>query len=225
MSKTVDVIANAIKLAMEGESMDVVHGTLSELDNVEVKVWRENNSIQLPIYAKEGDACMDVYAKEIKYDDEKDRIIVHTGLHFALPESYEMELRPRSNLTKTEWYIPNAPCTLDWGYRGELLIIFKCRTSKSIINQLNIIKDAISDLSHNDDLLDFCDLDEVTDKLNGEISKLNKELEFSYKVGDRICQLLIRRKENVIWNLVSTKEELGTTERGDGGFGSTNKQK
>lgn len=223
MSKTVDVIANAIKLAMEGESMDVVYGTLSELDNVEVKVWREDNSIQLPIYAKEGDACMDVYAKEIKYDDEKDRIIVHTGLHFALPDDYEMELRPRSNLTKTEWYIPNAPCTLDWGYRGELLIIFKCRTSKSIINQLNIIKDAISDLSYNDDLLDFCDLDEVTDKLNREISKLNKELEFPYKVGDRICQLLIRRKENVIWNLVSTKEELGTTERGEGGFGSSGK--
>lgn len=113
MSKTVDVIANAIKLAMDGESMDVIHGTLSELDDVEVKVWREDDSIQLPIYAKEGDACMDVYAKEIKYDEEKDRVIVHTGLHFALPESYEMELRPRSNLTKTEWYIPNAPGTLD----------------------------------------------------------------------------------------------------------------
>lgn len=225
MSKTVDVIANAIRLAMNGESMDVIHGTLSELDNVEVKVWKEDKSIPLPIYAKEGDACMDVYAHSMDYDAEKDRIVVHTRLHFALPENYEMELRPRSNLTKTAWYIPNAPCTLDWGYRGELLVIFKCRTSKSIVNQLNVIKNAVNDLSYSDDLLDFCNLDNVTEELNREISKLNKELEFPYKVGDRICQLLIRRKENIIWNAVSTKEELGTTERGDGGFGSTNNPK
>lgn len=223
MSKTVDVIANAIRLAMEGESMDVIHGTLSELDNVEVKVWREDNSIQLPIYAREGDACMDVYAKEIKYDDEKDRVIVHTGLHFALPENYEMELRPRSNLTKTEWYIPNAPGTLDLGYRGELLIIFKCRTNKTILDSLYVIKNTIADLHCEPNL--YLSTSEAVAELNKEIDRLNEGLEFPYKVGDRICQLLIRRKENVIWNLVSTKEELGTTERGDGGFGSTNVQK
>lgn len=223
MSKTVDVIANAIRLAMDGESMDVIHGTLSELDNVEVKVWREDNSIQLPIYAKEGDACMDVYAKEIKYDEEKDRVIVHTRLHFALPDSYEMELRPRSNLTKTEWYIPNAPCTLDWGYRGELLIIFKCRTNKTILDSLYVIKNTIADLGLEPNL--FLSVSKTLAELDKEIYRLNGGLEFPYKVGDRICQLLIRRKENIIWNLVSTKEELGTTERGDGGFGSTNVQK
>ena len=223
MSKTVDVIANAIRLAMAGEPMAVIHGTLSELDDVEVKVWREDDSIQLPIYAKEGDACMDVYAKEIKYDEEKDRVIVHTGLHFALPESYEMELRPRSNLTKTEWYIPNAPCTLDWGYRGELLIIFKCRTNVSILHSLYVIRDTLSDLSLEPNI--YKDYLSKLSMLSNKVTTLEKGLEFPYKVGDRICQLLIRRKENIIWNLVSTKEELGTTERGDGGFGSTNIQK
>lgn len=217
MSKTVDVIANAIRLAMNGESMDVIHGTLSELDNVEVKVWREDKSIPLPMYAKEGDACMDVYAHSIEYDYERDRVVVHTGLHFALPKDYEMELRARSNLTKTEWYIPNVPGTLDEGYRGELMMIFKRRTHSEVVDCISSINAAL-------DAIDYKNVarDDINDSYHSR-ENIAKYSDFPYKVGDRICQLLIRRKENIIWNVVSTKEELGTTERGDGGFGSTNK--
>ena len=39
--------------------------------------------------------------------------------------------------------------------------------------------------------------------------------------GDRICQLLVRRREKIQWEEVETLEELGSTERGEGGFGST----
>ena len=39
--------------------------------------------------------------------------------------------------------------------------------------------------------------------------------------GDRICQLLVRRREKIQWEEVETLEELGGTERGEGGFGST----
>lgn len=109
------------------------------------------------------------------------------------------------------------------GYRGELLIIFKCRTNVSIFNSLHVIKDMIADLNCEPNL--YSSLSEGLTELNKEIDRINKGLDFPYNVGDRIGQLLIRRKENIIWNLVSTKEELGTTERGDGGFGSTNVQK
>lgn len=44
---------------------------------------------------------MDIYAHSITYDTDKNRVIIHTGLHFALPEDYEMEIRPRSSNTKT----------------------------------------------------------------------------------------------------------------------------
>lgn len=78
-----------------------------------VKVFREDTNTPLPKYGKAGDACMDVYAKSIEFDYAKDKVIVHTGLHFELPEDYDMELRPRSSNTKTDWYIPNSPGTLD----------------------------------------------------------------------------------------------------------------
>lgn len=100
-----------------------------------VKVGIDTIEPKLPEYGKEGDACMDVYPIAVEYDSERDRWIYHTGLAFAIGNTVnrvpndadsetvigkdkfvpnEMELRPRSNLTKSDFYIPNAPGTLDY---------------------------------------------------------------------------------------------------------------
>ena len=179
MSKTVDILATAIRSAVNGEPFDNVVNKLKELDEVKVKVWREDDTVKLPTYGKDGDACMDVYVHSVEFKDDG-RVIYHTGLHFALPEDYEMEIRPRSSMTKTIATMQNAPGTLDQGYRGELLIVHR-------------------DIS----------------------TPLNANNEF--KIGDRCAQILIRRRERIIWDEVSIKEELGDTKRGEGGFGSTGK--
>lgn len=44
-----------------------------------------------------------------------------------------------------------------------------------------------------------------------------------YNAGDRVAQILVRHREQIIWDEVETIEELGETERGAGGFGSTGK--
>lgn len=189
----------------------------NDINNVSVKVWREDKRIPLPKYGKEGDACCDVYCKSVEYDDEKDRYIVHTGLHFALPDEYEMELRPRSSNTKTEFYVPNAPGTLDWGYRGELLVIFKGRTNKYLLSAFKELKDTVRFmLGVKNHSLDKCSQD--FDKAVYEFPYRPMTDDFE---GDRICQLLVRRREKIQWEEVETIEELGTTERGEGGFGST----
>lgn len=51
---------------------------------------------------------MDVYPIHCEYDKDKDRFIYHTGLAFnigddANGEPNEMSLRPRSNLTKSDF--------------------------------------------------------------------------------------------------------------------------
>lgn len=98
------------------------------------KVGVDTIEPKLPTYGKEGDACMDMYPIYCEWDRNKDRWIYHTGLAFAIGDSIirkhitegkiektidvnadnEMELRPRSNLTKSDFYIPNAPGTLDY---------------------------------------------------------------------------------------------------------------
>lgn len=218
MSKLSKAIANAIIEFNAGLlTQDELYQKLErDIDDVSVKVWREDKSVPLPTYGKEGDACCDVYAKSIEYDADKDRFIIHTGLHFALPDEYEMELRPRSSNTKTDFYMPNSPGTLDWGYRGELLVIFKNRTNINISRSVEYTINAVRQLS---DVTN--DIRELTDDAINYLAELFKN--FSYKEGDRICQLLVRRREKITWDEVETLEELGTTERGTGGFGHTGK--
>ena len=61
----------------------------------------------------------------------------------------------------------------------------------------------------------------------GELMIVHRNLEnpafatSQYNVGDRIAQILVRRRERVVWCEVETKEQLGVTERGDGCFGSS----
>lgn len=46
---------------------------------------------------------------------------------------------------------------------------------------------------------------------------------YAIKAGDRVAQLVIAPVWNIKWNSVSSREELGQTARGTGGFGSTGK--
>lgn len=221
MKRDFNYLDTALRMYLAGTSKDDVLTFMDEQvelnNNVSVKVWREDKRIPLPKYGKEGDACCDIYCKSVEYDSDKDRYIVHTGLHFALPDEYEMELRPRSSNTKTEFYVPNAPGTLDWGYRGELLIIFKGRTNKYLVSAFKELKDTVRFmLSIKNHSLDKCS--QNFDKVSCEFPYRPMTDDFE---GDRICQLLVRRREKIQWEEVETLEELGTTERGEGGFGST----
>ena len=88
-----------------------------------VMCYREDKSIPLPEYQTDGAACCDLHVKSIEIKGH--RMICHTGLHVALPEGYEMQIRPRSSLTKTKLIIANTPGTVDADYRGEILVIFE----------------------------------------------------------------------------------------------------
>lgn len=220
MSKLSKAIANAIIEFNSGLlTQDELYQKLErDIDNVSVKVWREDKSVPLPTYGKEGDACCDIYAKSIEYDEDKDRFIIHTGLHFALPEEYEMEIRPRSSNTKTDVYLPNSVGTLDAGYRGELLVIFKNRTSNHLYKSLGLIGQSLGETIRNNQ-----EATHILIEAREEYNQIIEDRACPYKVGDRVCQLLVRRREKITWDEVETLEELGTTKRGTEGFGSTGK--
>src|SRR5918911_1513087 len=49
---------------------------------------------------------------------------IPTGLALEIPAGYEVQIRPRSGLAlKHAITLPNAPATIDPGYRGELRVI------------------------------------------------------------------------------------------------------
>ena len=53
-----------------------------------------------------------------------ERVLIPTGLHIAIPEGYEIQVRPRSGLAlKHSISIVNSPGTIDADYRGDIGVI------------------------------------------------------------------------------------------------------
>ncbi|MBU3261455.1 dUTP diphosphatase [Roseovarius sp. PS-C2] len=95
-------------------------------------VWEDgaDRSPGLPAYATEGAAGADLRANfpEGQRDGMTvrpgQRCLVPTGLRMAIPEGYEVQLRPRSGLAlKHGITLPNSPGTIDSDYRGPLGVI------------------------------------------------------------------------------------------------------
>lgn len=95
--------------------------------NNRIKVKVLNKSVnELPVYAKPGDAGMDVRANIEAPITLKplERAIVPTGLKLEIPEGYECQVRPRSGLAaKHGITVLNAPGTVDASFRGEVGVI------------------------------------------------------------------------------------------------------
>jgi dUTP pyrophosphatase len=97
---------------------------LSESVLVLVKRLEHGEGLDLPAYATDGAAGMDVLAAEDVELAPGGRHAVATGLSVAIPAGYEIQVRPRSGLAlKHGISMPNAPGTIDSDYRGELKII------------------------------------------------------------------------------------------------------
>jgi dUTP pyrophosphatase len=80
--------------------------------------------LELPDYATDGAAGMDVLAAEDVTLAPGARHAVATGLAVAIPPGYEIQVRPRSGLAlKHGITVPNTPGTIDSDYRGELKVI------------------------------------------------------------------------------------------------------
>ncbi|EFI73031.1 MULTISPECIES: dUTP diphosphatase [Segatella] len=81
---------------------------------------------QLPAYATVQSAGMDLRANldEAVVLRPMERKLIPTGLHIALPDGYEAQIRPRSGLAlKHGITVLNSPGTIDADYRGEIMVL------------------------------------------------------------------------------------------------------
>lgn len=80
--------------------------------------------LPLPAYATPGAAGMDVVAAEDLDLAPGARHAVATGFKVAIPDGFEIQVRPRSGLAyKYGVTVSNTPGTIDSDYRGELKIL------------------------------------------------------------------------------------------------------
>jgi len=93
---------------------------------IEIQLQRlsHGDGLPVPTYATDGAAGLDVVAAEDLILAPGQRHAVATGFSIAIPEGYEVQVRPRSGLAlKHGITCLNTPGTIDHDYRGEVKVI------------------------------------------------------------------------------------------------------
>ena len=158
---------------------------------VPVEICREG--AVLPSYARPGDSGMDVCAAEDVLIEPGETVVIPTGLRFAVPEGYEIQVRPRSGISlRTPLRLSNSPGTIDSGYRDELGIIMT-NTSPAA----EAVRGEVFDIEE----------------------KWNRKGTYKIHKGDRIAQIVLQVVPRMKLVKVESVKDIGV-DRG-GGFGST----
>jgi deoxyuridine 5'-triphosphate nucleotidohydrolase len=92
---------------------------------VTVHIQRLPNGEGLPVPAPqtEGSAGADIASAAAGLLAPMERRLFPTGFAVAIPQGYEIQIRPRSGLAvKHGVTLPNTPATIDSDYRGELKV-------------------------------------------------------------------------------------------------------
>ncbi|HZG17077.1 MAG TPA: deoxyuridine 5'-triphosphate nucleotidohydrolase [Candidatus Bathyarchaeia archaeon] len=170
----------------------------SQRVTVPVRVLRLHEAAVIPKYAKALDAGFDLVAIEDTLVAPGETAKIRTGLAFAIPDGYELQVRPRSGISaKTKLRISNAPGTIDAGYRGEVqVLIDNIRTASGMQGN------------------ECFDISEQPVQLDAPADRHA----YLIRKGDRIAQGVISIVPIAQFEEVA---ELDETERGTGGFGSS----
>jgi dUTP pyrophosphatase len=93
---------------------------------VKILIKKLNKNTNIPEYKTDGSSGMDLMANIEKpiilHPGEKK--LISTGITIAIPNEYEIQIRPRSGLAaKNGISVLNTPGTIDADYRGEIKVI------------------------------------------------------------------------------------------------------
>lgn len=179
-----------------------INTTISETEGIakryiQIPFVKCHPDAKMPEYAHPDDSGMDVYAVDDYAIHPGETKLIPTGIKVAVPNGYEIQIRPKSGRAlKTKMRIANSIGTVDAGFRGELQVIIE--------NIEPPIKDITYDFDDNGRPI-------ITSILRGSDMTIGK--------GEKFAQLVLMEVPKAVLFQV---ENLDDTERGNGGFGSTN---
>ena len=180
---------------------------------VPVKIKRLHPDAVIPRYARELDAGFDLVAIEDAIIRPGETVMVRTGLAMALPPGYELQIRPRSGISKdTKLRISNAPGTVDAGYKNEICVLIDniAHPIPSQVKNSEIMFEATFKLIG----IDGKPTDYVPEGMKDE--SFYKQT-YIIRKGERIAQGVLSEVPRAIFKELN---ELDGYDRG-GGFGST----
>lgn len=180
----------------------------------------------IPARKHQTDAGFDLTATSCVFDEDGNATYGF-GLAVEIPKGYVGLIFPRSSICEKDLSLSNAVGVIDSGYRGEIKAKFK--PTLTFVDNNTAPADLYPDDIKPDDYKGLNQTDLSTQEVtfngrNADYPDLNEGcFPFPprvYKVGDRIAQIIIMPYPDIEFE---EADELSETDRGDGGFGSSNR--
>lgn len=183
-------------IALVFNAINEASGRFSETLEIPIELIHED--AKMPTYANMGDAGMDIYAIEDITINPGETVLVKTGLKVAIPQGYELQVRPKSGrCLKTKLRVANSPGTIDSGYREEIGVI------------IENLDPPIRDIEYTQDSPEEVKIHSI---LHGAPFYITK--------GEKFAQLILNKVPRAIFFEVGNINEYEGDTR-NGGFGST----
>lgn len=149
---------------------------------------------KMPVKGTEKSTCYDLIATSVIYNEDKGRLEYGTGIFMIIPEGYEVKIYPRSSISDYDLFLCNHVGVIDEDYPGELKFRFKPTYDFESAK----FEDGI-----------------LRTWREGLVTWVTPTI---YKVGDKIGQFEVKKKEEV-----TLVQSLVKRDSNRGGFGSTGK--
>lgn len=172
------------------------------MKEIKVNFKKLDQAAVMPKYAHPTDAGMDLVAVS-KTSDEFGNVVYGFGIAVEIPEGYVGLLFPRSSNCKHLLSLTNSVGVIDSGYRGEIKAVFGHNITwfeyPTFIQRLKVL---------------------LFGNAAGGNANVRGIDDYHYEVGDKVAQLIILPYPKVKFCEV---DNLSSSDRGEGGYGSTGK--
>lgn len=182
-------------LGMVVNAVNETEGATKRVINIPIEFC--NKDAKMPVYARIGDAGMDIFALEDIEVNPGETKLIPTGIKVAIPIGYELQVRPKSGRAlKTKLRVANTPGTIDSGYRDEIGVI------------IENIESPIKNITY-----------EFDSHGRPIITSIEHGRPFIIEKGSKFAQLVLSEVPTASFYQVDSVNNIG--ENRGGGFGST----
>lgn len=180
-----------------------------------IKIKKLNDNATIPTYAHETDSGFDLYAADDVLIEPGETALVSTGIAIDIPEGFEVQVRPRSGITrKTKLRVQLG--TIDEGYTGDIgIIVDNIAQSEYDIHEWSEVGYVIEEV-----------FDIFVNTVSGEPKRMmtyNPVGTYLIQRGDKIAQGVLAPVAHATF--VEVDEFDGESARGANGFGSSGVRK
>lgn len=161
---------------------------------MKIRFKKLNPNAVMPKRAHSTDAGFDLVATSKIVSLGDAAVAYGTGIAVEIPPGYVGLVFPRSSIVGRDITLTNCVGVIDSGYRGEIKMVFKPALWAN--EHISMKSEAVAKIPPSDRVLD------------------------TYDIGERIGQIIIMPIPDIEWE---ESDQLSTSERGTGGYGSTGK--